>query len=175
VTLHRDAGGAELVLADWPADRPDGASLPPLEFVSRGVEGCRLGDTRKEVLARFKADRPQVLPDDGVVLIPEKGPYNALVVYFEEGAEGRVTRILARHRAQAPADANVALLSAWNREWERLGVVRRIDVGGLPGWGWHDDRTRVRIFAHQDRGEVQILTEWRPWPVSGGRNVAFGQ
>jgi len=171
-TLLRDPGGAELVLTDCPADSPEGVALPPLTFVSTGVDGCRLGDTRGAVMARFQVERPQLTADDGVIL-PGKDPYDTLVVYFEEGAEGRVTRILARHRGRPGPDLPDVLLAAWQRDWKQLGVVRRVEAGGQPGWGWHDDRTRVRIFAHEDRGEVEILTEWRQWPVGNGRNVAF--
>jgi hypothetical protein len=164
-TLQHDEGGHELALRDCPADRPDGVALPPLDFVSSGVDGCHLGDKRKDVLAYFKVEKPQVLTDEGVLLLPKRGQFDAVVVYFA-GVEGRVVRVLARHTGKPPADVNATLLATWDHDWGNLGVIRRIESNGS-GWGWHDDRTRVRIFVNQDRGESRLWTEWRTWPVGG--------
>lgn len=162
---QRDAGGAEVVLRDCPPDFPQGALLGPLTFVTRGPDRVTLGQPRAEVLNAWKNFKPTTAAD-GATVFPAaaNSPYDAILVYFEGD---RVSRILARHRAKA-TDVRIALQEAWSRDFDRLGMIRRQDeaAGSLKlAYGWHDDRTRVRIFAQEAEDGVRIFTEWVEWPV----------
>jgi hypothetical protein len=169
LTCQRDAGGAEVVLRDRPTDRPEGVELPPLTFCSRGVDHCALGDTQAEVLRRRQTPTPASRPDGARVLgQPASSPYDMVLVWFEEG---RVVRVVARHKAKPgadPAQLTVAMQQAWARDIDRLGFLRRQEgrVGQLFGaYYWHDDRTRVRLFAQDSEEGPRLLTEWREWPL----------
>jgi hypothetical protein len=171
LTYQRDAGGSEVVLRDCPVDYPLGAPLPSLSFCDRGVDGCKLGDSRADVLKRWNVTgQPTTAQDGGVVLaMPVNSPYDLLVVYFDHD---RVARVLARHR-RAPgltsANALQALYKVWGANLDHLGVVRRQDAPAgrmLHALGWHDDRTRVRMFGQETEGQPSLFTEWRDWPVS---------
>jgi hypothetical protein len=169
MTLQRDAGGAELTLRDCPADRPGGVELPPLRFCSRGIDGCALGDDRREVLQRWKITEPTLTSDGGVMRPAKKsGPYEAVVAYFENG---KVVRVLAFHRAKANFQASevpVALQQWWGSDLDHLGCVRHQDVPAgkvVAGFGWHDDVTRVWAFALDSDQGPRLHTEWREWPV----------
>ena len=185
VTYQRDAGGSELTLRDCPRDQPDGIVLPPVTYVSRGVPGVQLGDRRADVLAAFQVTKPQVLNDGGVLLPAGNTGYAQVVVYFEPGADGKVTRILARHHILRPQDVrqpndtrpvltggvdNGQVVGPFMRaNVQQLGVVRRVDglsSRGEQGWGWHDDRTRLRLFTWNQPDGLALMSEWRNWPVA---------
>jgi hypothetical protein len=166
LTCQKDAGGAEVVLKDRPLDSPEGVALPPLSFVSRGVDRCALGDTKADILKAWKVNNPTTSSDGALVLAgPSKGLYDAILVYFDND---RASRILARHRAK-PADLKVALQEVWSRDFDHLGMLRRQD--GAAGssrvaYGWHDDRTRVRAFAQEAEDGLRLFTEWVEWPLT---------
>jgi hypothetical protein len=168
LTLQRDDGGVEVTLRDCPPDRPTGVDLPPLQFCSRGVEACALGDSRTEVLHRYHVSSPHTLANGADVLPePETSPYDVLLIWYEQG---RISRIVARHRGAAvqPATAAAALQAAWSQNIDTLGYVRRTE--GHRGqvyaaYGWHDDVTRVRTFAQDTEEGVRLFTEFRDWPV----------
>jgi hypothetical protein len=167
LTYQRDAGGSEVIVRERAAG--DEESLPPLRFCGRGVNGCGLGDARSDVLRRWKATQPPVVNGAEVLGQPATSPYDLLLVWSENG---RVTKVVARHRSPAPLrpqDVGAALQEAWGRDVDRLGVVRRQDDSHghvQQAYGWHDDRTRVRIFAQEMEDGLRLFTEWREWPVS---------
>jgi hypothetical protein len=177
MTLQRDGGGAEVILRENPFDRPEGVELPPLRFVSRGVEGCSLGDTRSQVLEHWKITDPTTTRDGGIVLaMPKSSPYEALVAYFDHD---KVARILAYHRMKpgfTPGEVPGALQESWGRDIDHLGAVRRQDTPAAPlvgGFGWHDDVTRVRTFALDSDQGPRLHTEWREWsPAREPKGVA---
>jgi hypothetical protein len=138
-----------------------------LQFCTRGVPGCQLGDARSDAFRRLRVSgQPPVADGAEVLPLPESSPYDLLLVWSEDG---RVTKLVARRRGPLrPQDVGTALQEAWGRDIERLGMVRRQD--GEPGqgdqaYGWHDDRTRVRTFAQKVDGQLWLFTEWREWPV----------
>jgi hypothetical protein len=169
LTLQQDAGGAEVVLRDLPADTSAGAGPGPLQFCGRGVERCSLGEPRSEVLRRYNLHQPPRASNGAELLTePATSPYDVLLVWFDKD---RVSRVIARHRARGPlaaADAGAALQAAWSADMDRLGYVRRLE--GQQGqvhaaYGWHDDVTRVRTFAQDTEDGVRLFTEFREWPV----------
>jgi hypothetical protein len=167
-TYERDAGGSEVTLRDCPLEHLNGVPLPPLQYCSRGVEHCRLGDARADVLKHWPGE-PKDGPDGAVVLTPPNAsPYDLLLVWFEND---RVSRVVAQHRAKGTlnyGDVPRQLQEAWSRDLEGLGVIRHQDTPQgqlLQGFGWHDDVTRVRIFGQDTGSGPRVLTEWRDWPV----------
>jgi hypothetical protein len=174
MTLQRDAGGAEVVLRDCPADQPNGISLPPLQFVSRGVEGCLLGDSQASVLEHWKVTEPTKTADGGIVLpMPKNSPYENVVAYF---TNDRVSRILAFHKLKQNfgiGEVPVALQESWGRDLDHLGSVRHQDAANgklIGGLGWHDDVTRVRTFSLDSDQGPQMYTEWREWAAPAPAN-----
>jgi hypothetical protein len=169
LTYQRDADGVEVGVRERGTADDEDAALPPLQFCSRGVARCVLGDARSDVLERWKVPQPQVVNGAEVLGLPAASPYDLLLVWSENG---RVTRLVARHRAGTalqPKDVGAALQEAWSRDIDRLGIVRRQDQKYghvLKAYGWHDDRTRVRIFAQEMEDGPRLFTEWREWPVA---------
>ncbi|HMF14595.1 MAG TPA: hypothetical protein VKE94_19905, partial [Gemmataceae bacterium] len=124
--------------------------------------------SRAALLDRLKIDKPQMLDDGGMAIPPPRGAtYDALLVWFEND---RVTRVVARHTlppaASRPAPSTSdQITQAWARSIRSLGWPTRQDAGpdaGLLSLGWHDDRTRVRIFAQDVAdGSPRVFTEWK--------------
>jgi hypothetical protein len=177
LTLQRDEGGAEVVLRERPADQPQGVELPPLQFCPRGVALCALGDVRSEVLAKHKVPQPPTLANGAEVLVePATSPYDVLLVWYDKG---RVSRIIARHRAKEPVattEVTTALQTAWSQNIDHLGYVRRVEPqrGQVhAAYDWHDDVTRVRTFAQDTEDGIRLFTEFRDWPVAA-QAVAAG-
>ncbi len=176
MTYQRDAGGAEVVLREWPEDQPLETSGTPLEFCSRGPAGCAIGDTREDVLKREWLGKPGSTGDGGIVLYGKgaKNPYDTVVVYFEND---KVSRISARHKAR-PSDGNAAqaLRQAWGADLAHLGSLRRTEAAAglqfLGALGWNDDRIRVRTFAQTGNAGPEMWTEWRGWPVPAKTQTA---
>jgi hypothetical protein len=171
LTIQRDAGGAEVTLRDCPPDHGDGAPLAPLQFCARGVEGCSLGEERLEILKRYGGKQPPTTATGAEVLsAPADAPYDVLLVWYDQG---RVSRIIARHRAGHPAVASeqaaaAAIVAAWAADVDRLGYPRRTEGQSgqvLGAYSWHDDLTRVRTFAQDTEQGVKLFTEFRNWPV----------
>jgi hypothetical protein len=58
-----------------------------------------------------------------------------------------------------------AVTEAWGREARNLGWPQRRDVLSgevLQGLGWHDERTRVRLFWEETKeGDPRVFTEWK--------------
>jgi hypothetical protein len=164
LSFQRDSTSGEVIYRDCPPDRPAGVALPPLEFCSRGVEGCTLGTPRGKVLKHWGQTSPPTVNGADVLSMPEGSPYDVLLVWYENG---QVARMVARHRSPHPLQtANVAgaLQEAWARSFDQLGYVRHTEGAHgvmLQGYGWHDDHTRVRIFAQQVEGGPRLFTEWR--------------
>ncbi len=162
-TCTRDGGVTEVVLRD----RATG-TLPPLDFLPRGPVGCVLGVPREDLLRQWNVTTPNVLADGALVLTPQTPrPYDALLVWFENG---RVARVVARHDAGAsrgptPAQLAQAVSEAWGRDLRTLGWPSRQDAtpqGVTQGLGWHDGVTRVRTFwQEQDDGPPRVYTEWK--------------
>jgi len=171
LSYQHDSGGSEVILRDCTQVQPEGVMLTRLEFCSRGVEGCRLGDKRADVLKRFNAEKNPTVAEDGAVILfqAEQTGYDVLFVYFEKDV---ATRVVAHHRQRleaAPTARRGILESAWAKDIDHLGILRRTDqdVAGNPVcYGFHDDRTRVRLFVQETREGPGLFTEWREWPVS---------
>jgi hypothetical protein len=175
MTYQADAGGAEVTLRDWPIDEPLDAEPTPLLFCSRGPSGCKLGEGRAEVLGRKWLKEPKKTDDGGVILYSSdpKSTHDTLLVYFEGD---KVARVNARHRTKpAENDAFAALRGVWGRDLAHLGSLRRVEpAAGLQfkgGYGWHDDRTRVRSFV-QVGESADLWSEWRTWPLPARTEVA---
>jgi hypothetical protein len=178
LTLQRDRCGAEVTLRDCPPDAPLGVNLGPLQFCKRGTDTCGLGDARTDVLKRFGLSQPPAVSDGADVLgQPEDSPYDLLLVWYDQG---RVSRIIARHRTGQPAraqEAAGAVVAAWAQNIDTLGYPRRVEGQRgqvLASYGWHDDVTRIRIFVQDTQQGPRLFTEFRGWPVPPTR-VASGQ
>jgi hypothetical protein len=177
LSYQRDGGGSEVILRDCNQAHPDGVLPTRLEFCSRGVEGCRLGDKRADVLRRFKAEKnPNVAQDGALILfLTEQTGYDVMFVYFENDA---VARVVAHHRQRldpAPTARRAVLESAWSKNVDHLGTLRRmdLDVGGNPlCYGFHDDRTRVRLFVQDTRDGPGLFSEWREWPLPASASAS---
>jgi hypothetical protein len=167
LTCQRDAGGVEVTVRDCPVDQEMGVELAPLEYLPRGPEKCPLGETRDELLRRWKAKEPPTTPDGAVILHPDRGDvYDAFLVWFEKD---RAVRVVAQH-AQAgtaplqPAQLGKAVSETWGRDLRTLGWPRRQDLTGdvVSNLGWNDERTRVRSFWQEAaQGPPRIYTEWK--------------
>jgi hypothetical protein len=169
LVYQRDAAGVELALQDRTGEREASPIVSPLEYLPRGPAKAQLGVKRKELLKSWAITQPTTIEDGALVLRPPQGsPFDALLVWFD--SSDRATRIVARH---VPSGANLgsaaqwsqAVLDAWGRDIATLGWHRRQDVTSnevLQGLGWHDDRTRVRIFWQEsDTGPPRLYTEWK--------------
>lgn len=171
-TYQRDAGGSEIVLRDLthPSE-----TLPkePLQFCRRGVEGCSLGDSQAEVRKRWNVHNPMLVGNGAEVLgLPANSPYDALLVWYEND---KVSRVIARHRQptlRKTSEVVAALQQAWGADLDRLGFIRRQDDSVGPvvhSYGFHDDRTRVRLFGQETDDGIRLFTEWREWPIAAQR------
>jgi hypothetical protein len=176
LTLQRDEGGAEVALRDRPADQPQGVELPPLQFCPRGVPLCALGDVRSDVLKKHNVRQPPTANNGAELLAePATSPYDVLLVWYDKG---RVSRIIARHRARDSLQAaavSTALQTAWSQNIDHLGYVRRVEEqrGQVHGaYDWHDDVTRVRTFAQDTEDGIRLFTEFRDWPIASQAVVA---
>jgi hypothetical protein len=164
LVYQRDAGGVELVVRDCSAEPAAGQPLPPLEYLPRGPANVHLGDERQELFQRWGVNQPVVAGDGALVLRPPQGsPFDAFLVYFDND---RTVRIIARHGTNANrANPPQAVAAAWSRELPTLGWPRRQDQVAndtLQSFGWHDDRTRIRIFWQEtETGPPRIFTEWK--------------
>jgi hypothetical protein len=169
MTVQRDGTTVEMTIHNCSLNEPAGVPLPPFKYLPRGPEGVALGDSREDLLKRFKIDKPRTLDDGGLVLPPTRGSgYDALIVWF---AEDRVNRIVARanppatNSAKQPPSAGELIAQAWGRSLRSLGWPTRQDTasdGSPQTLGWHDDQTRVRIFAQDgDDGRPRAFTEWK--------------
>jgi len=91
-----------------------------------------------------------------------------VLVWFEKG---KAVRVIARHKDKLAADTAqlaVAMQQVWARDLDRPGFLRRQEgrVGQMFGaYSWHDDRSRVRLFAQDSEEGPRLLTEWREWPI----------
>ena len=169
LTYQHDKGGSEVVLRDCPPDSPLGVKLPPLAFCSRGVEGCLLGETPADLRKRWQVSKPLLTNNGAEVLVPPAGsPYDVLLVWYEGD---KVSRLIGRHREPKTLKRDQiaeALQRAWAADFDRLGYLRRQDDARgqvLQAYNWHDDRTRVRIFAQETEDGIRLFTEWREWPI----------
>jgi hypothetical protein len=145
------------------SDRASSASAPAhLTHLPRGLDGCKLGQSRAEVLKGWKVAKPTEA--DGAVVLPPPAasPYDAVLVWFNNDA---ATRIVARHRAAAgtPALADKAVRDGWVRQLAAFGWPWTSQMAGvqLQGWGSHDAHTRLRVFWQQERDGCRIFTEWK--------------
>ncbi len=164
LTYQRDTGGSEMMLYDRSA-----SSRAPLQFCRRGVEGCVLGDSQAEVRRRWRIRNPLLASNGAEVLrMPENSPYDVLLVWY---ANAKVSRLIARHRqpkALKVEEIGAALQQAWGADLDHLGFLRRHDSAQGPvlqSYGFHDDRTRVRLFAQETEVGIRLFTEWRDWPI----------
>ncbi|HTU88723.1 MAG TPA: hypothetical protein VMF69_01380 [Gemmataceae bacterium] len=169
LTYQRDVGGSEVTLRDCPRDKPQNVELPPLLFCGRGIEGCVLGEAQDEVRKRWQVRRPLLASNGAEVLVlPANSPYDVLLVWYDHD---KVSRLIARHRnPKSLKEEKVmeALQQAWGADLDLLGYVRRQDGARgqvLRAYGFHDDRTRVRLFAQETQEGIRLFTEWREWPV----------
>jgi hypothetical protein len=169
LTYQRDVGGSEVVLRDCPLDKPQGVKLSPLQFCGRGVEGCVLGDAQDELRKHWRVRNPLLASNGAEVLaMPANSPFDVLLVWYDND---KVSRVIARHRepkSLKAADVVAALQQAWGVNLDRLGFLRRQDGAWgqiVNAYSYHDDRTRVRLFAQETQEGIRLFTEWREWPV----------
>jgi hypothetical protein len=174
MTYQRDSGSSEVVLRDCSSPshdpRENSRELPPLVFCRRGVEGCVLGDSQTEVRKRWRVSNP-LLASNGaeILMMPANSPYDVLLVWYDND---KISRLIARHRqptAPRAEEVGAALQEAWAADLDHLGFIRRTDgaVGQvLQSYGFHDDRTRVRLFAQETEEGIRLFSEWRPWPIA---------
>ncbi len=159
-----DAGGVEIAVRDCSADPVVGLPLSPLEYLPRGPANVQLGDERQQLLQRWGVSQPVIAGDGALVLRPAQGsPFDAFLIYF---GNDHAMRIVARHVPNANrANPSQAVIEAWGRELPTLGWPRRQDQvvnDILQSFGWHDDRTRIRIFWQEtETGPPRIFTEWK--------------
>jgi hypothetical protein len=169
MTVQRDGTTVEMIVHDCPLRHPAGVPLPAFSYLLRGPEGVPLGDARDDLVKRFSIDKLRTLDDGGLVLPPARGSaYDAVIVWFEKD---RVSRIVARFPAatvqagKKPPTASDLITQAWGRSIKSLGWPTRQDAfadGSVQTLGWHDDMTRVRIFAQDSEdGLSRIFTEWK--------------
>jgi hypothetical protein len=169
LTYQHDKGGSEVVVRDCPLDNPLGVALPPLVFCNRGVEGCILGETPSDLRKRWQVSKPLLTNNGAEVLVPPAGsPYDVLLVWYEGD---KVSRLIGRYREPKTLkreQIGEALQRAWAADFDHLGYLRRQDgTRGqvLQAYSWHEDRTRVRIFAQETEDGIRLFTEWREWPI----------
>jgi hypothetical protein len=173
LTYQRDSGGSEVVLRDCSSsdsEETNKSELPPLQFCRRGVEGCAVGDSQAEVRKRWHISNPLLAVNGAeVLMMPAKSPYDVLLVWYDND---KVSRLIARHRqpkALRAEEVGAALQQAWAADLDHLGFLRRTDgaVGPvLQSYSYHDDRTRVRLFAQETEEGIRLFTEWRDWPIT---------
>jgi hypothetical protein len=164
-TYQADQGGIEVTWRDRPAEKPNGVALAPLKAVPPGpVAGVALGSRQKEV---EKALNKPVRSSAGYqVFRAPAGPYESVLIWFEGG---KAARIVATHRDRPGTQAvPQALARAWGRDVAGLGYPRRLEGkrgGVLQSYYWHDDTTRVHLFAQTTEQGPRLFTEWRRWPL----------
>ena len=91
-----------------------------------------------------------------------------MAVWFDAG---KVVRVVAQHQARPTdaADVTAQMQAAWQRDFDRLGALRRQEGSSGPvlqAYGWHDDKVRVRMLAQQTADGPRLFTEWRYWPAA---------
>jgi hypothetical protein len=168
LTCQRDAWGVELILRDVSGPDPAPEVLAAPQLLPRGPEGeAALGATRDDAL-KAAGGKSQTLEDGALLLAPRSpGLYDALFVWLDGD---RVTRLVARYAQQAPPKAKAPQLTrilseAWGRDARAFGWPARQDAAEgttLPGLGWQDEHTRVRLFWQEsDNGPARLYTEWK--------------
>lgn len=169
LVYQRDATTVELALHDSSADPEAGSPLLPLEYLPRGPANVQLAESRDALLQRWKIKEPVTTEDGALVIRPAAGSaFDVILVWFDNG---HAVRIVARHLPMGNSSANPArwaqaLADAWGRELATLGWYGRQDFVAneiLQGLGWHDDRTRVRMFWQEPEttGPARVFTEWK--------------
>jgi hypothetical protein len=171
LTLQHDAGGSEVIFRDCPPQAASGVELAPLQFCDAGVGPGTLGALRADVLKRLGVTQPPTAANGAEVLpAPAGSPYDVVLAWYEQG---RVSRVIARHRTgnpdrPGPEAAAAAVVAAWAANIDHLGYPRRIENQSgqvLSAYGWHDDVMRARIFVQDTENGPRLFTELRGWPV----------
>ncbi|MCS6976535.1 MAG: hypothetical protein NZM31_05935, partial [Gemmatales bacterium] len=165
-TYLSDRGGVEITLTD----RTLGHEPPPLSYLTTGpaeaIPGCVLGASRADFEAACPG-RPVETPEGGWAVGVAQGPYDAVVVWFNE--HNRIQRITARFRANDPSktgakDMEKALTDRWGVEIRQVGwpVWRDFSPhGALQSLTWFDDVVRYRLFwADNDNSPPRLWAEW---------------
>ena len=172
MTYERLNGVAEWVLRDRPAEQESGIALERLTFCPRGVESCRLGATRANLLKDWKGNTAKDTSGEVVTLFPPgESRFDAVLVWFKDD---RAVRIVARHKAPKgselrPGQMAKALNTAWGEILSTVGwwSARGSRDGSTTFLGWLDDRTRMRLFWNDDDGSPRVFSEWVDVPASG--------
>ncbi len=169
MTFQRDAVTTEVALRNCPREFPLGENVLPLSFCSRGVKALVvLGNERAAVLKHWNVEKPKMV-GNAVLLTPADGPFDAFLVYFEDGDAGKAVKILGQYRTRLQGtDATAMITEVWRNDMDHLGAVRRQDVAKPPqlqAWNWHDDVTRVRVFGQQTETGPRMYCEWRELPI----------
>ncbi|TMQ32584.1 MAG: hypothetical protein E6K70_17775 [Planctomycetota bacterium] len=168
--FQRDAGGAELCLRDCPPDYEDGVPLPAFECLPRGAGAVVLGMKSQQLVQELNNVKPDTTADGAWIIRPDaSSPYDVLLVWFDKD---QVTRIVARHtpvtRNSGSTSWGQIITEAWTRDVRSFGWPRQQQLVGndmLQALGFHDERTRVRIFWQEnDDGSVKVFTEWKELP-----------
>ena len=172
MTYERLGGMAEWILRDRPRQQDSAIALERLTFCPRGVESCRLGVSKAEILRGWKGTTARDTTAEPLTLFPAgKGPFDAVLVWFKDD---RATRIVARHaKPNDPKLTAVEMPRALNIAWgDILSAVgcwmqRGSRDGEILSLGWLDDVTRMRLFWNEDDGAPRVFSEWLDAPPSG--------
>jgi hypothetical protein len=172
MTYERLGGIAEWVLRDRPPEQEGGIALERVGFCPRGVEGCRLGDSRADILRGWKGTTAKDTGAEALTLFPPSGgPHDTVLVWFKDD---KAVRIVARHAL--PKDGTFtrgempkALNEAWGAILPTVGWWSQSGSrdGALTFLGWLDEHTRMRLFWNDDDGSPRVFSEWVDVPPSG--------
>jgi hypothetical protein len=167
-----DTGGAEVVWLDRSGNAAN-LEAAPWRFVSGGVKGARLGDSRQAVRTALTAPAAKSGEAD-VHRLPASSPYEMVLVWYEGE---KVSRLMAVHRdrpGRNEMDIQSALSQSWGRDLDSLGFIRRkLGRSGaiLGAYFWNDDQVRVQTSVQASEQGQRVMTEWRHWPVAAGRKT----
>lgn len=152
--------GFEAILRDCPPAHPDGAPLPPITYLPKGIGVIKLGMTKDDLL---KLNAKSTEPNEFLINSPAP-EYDSLLARLDGD---RVTRIIARHKLASPvkdeAQASKTLLQQWVRDARSIGWPSRQDMVGpnLQSLATRDDETRYRVFWQQESPGLSVFSEWK--------------
>lgn len=153
--------GMELILRDCPAEHPLGVTMPPIDYLSRGAAAVKLGMTADE-LSKLGAQ-----PSEGNAYMLDGATTDGFDVILAWLEGGKVTRIVARHKAAAALKAEDQaarmILENWARDSRTLGWPHRQDMieQKLQSLASRDDHTRYRIYWQNDPQGLHVFSEWK--------------
>jgi hypothetical protein len=161
LTCRQESYGLEIELRDCPAEHPEGAPLPALSYLGRGPGDITLGMSKD---ALIKAGGQPSEANAFTVKTGAKDSFDAIVAWVDDG---KVSRIVARHKAAAAlkgeSQASKVLLQQWAGDSRNFGWPNRQDSVGqnLQSLASRDDQTRFRIFWQEEAHGLSVYSEWK--------------